>query len=147
MKTVFDKETRDELIARINSIDENKSPKWGKMNVYQMLKHCYLSDELYLGKKKYDRIFLGRIFGRIALKRILKEGAPFPKNAKTSQHFIVTGNGNAEEEKRKLISLINGYETFSQPFVEHWFFGKMTKEQVGALSYKHLDHHLQQFGS
>lgn len=147
MKTVFDKVTREELISRINLVDENKTPEWGKMNAYQMLKHCYLSDELYLGKKKYDRIFLGRLFGKIALKRILKEGTPFPKNAKTSRHFIVTGNGNAEAEKKNLISLINEYETFSQPFVVHWFFGKMTKEQVGALSYKHLDHHLQQFGS
>lgn len=145
MKTVFDKETRGELAARINSVDENKTPKWGKMNAYQMLKHCYLSDELYLGRKKYGRIFLGRLFGKIALKNILKEGAPFPRNAKTRQDFIVTGNGDVEEEKKNLISLLNEYEVFSQPFVEHWFFGKMTKEQVGALSYKHLDHHLQQF--
>ncbi|MDP9046585.1 MAG: DUF1569 domain-containing protein [Bacteroidota bacterium] len=146
MKTVLDKETRDELVARINSVDENQTPKWGKMNAYQMLKHCYLSDELYLGKKNYDRIFIGRIFGKIALKRILKEGAPFPKNAKTSSNFIVTGNGDAEAEKRNMVALINGYEKFSEPFVVHWFFGKMTKEQIGQLSYRHLDHHLQQFG-
>jgi len=147
MKTVFDKETRDELAARINSVDETKAPQWGKMNSYQMLKHCCLTEELYLGKKKYDRVFLGRIFGKTGLKRILKEGSPFPKNARTSQNFVVTGNGNAEEEKKKLIALINEYETFSEPFVMHWFFGKMTKEQVGAFSYKHLDHHLQQFNS
>jgi len=27
----------------------------------------------------------------------------------------------------------------------HPFFGKMTKEQVGYLAYKHTDHHLWQF--
>jgi hypothetical protein len=147
MKTIFDKTTRDELISRIATLNENSSAKWGKMNVYQMLKHCCLSEELYLGKKKYSRIFLGRIFGKIALKSILKENAPFPKNAKTRKNFIVTGNGDVEEEKKELILLINEYETFSKPFVVHWFFGKMTKEQIGALSYKHLDHHLQQFNS
>ncbi|WP_432328331.1 hypothetical protein ACRQ5D_00850 [Mucilaginibacter sp. P25] len=45
MKTIFDKETRDGLITRINLINENSQPQWGKMNVYQMLKHCTLSDE------------------------------------------------------------------------------------------------------
>ena len=147
MKTVFDKETRDELIARINSVDENQAPKWGKMNSYQMLAHCCLTEELYLGKTKHDRIFIGRLVGKFALRSILKESSPFPKNAKTRQDFLVSGSGNIGEEKKKLVSLINEYETFSQPFVVHWFFGKMTKEQVGALSYKHLDHHLQQFAS
>ena len=111
-----------------------------------MLKHCCLSEELYLGNKIYNRVLLGRIFGKIALKNILKEGAPFPKNAKTKPDFLATGNGDLEAEKTKLISLLDEYETFSRPFVEHWFFGKMSKEQLGALSYKHLDHHLLQFG-
>lgn len=146
MKTVFDKQTRDQLISRINLINESKTPQWGKMTPYQMVKHCSLSEELYLGNKKYKRVLLGRIFGKIALKNILKEGAPFPRNAKTKQDFLVTGNGNLEAEKTKLISLLHEYETFSLPFVEHWFFGKMSKDQLGALSYKHLDHHLQQFG-
>jgi hypothetical protein len=39
MKTIFDKATRDELTARINMLTENSGPNWGKMNVYQMLKH------------------------------------------------------------------------------------------------------------
>jgi len=146
MKTVLDKGTRDELVSRINSVNESKTPEWGKMTGYQMLKHCCLTEELYLEHKKYKRAFFGRIFGKKALKNILKESAPFPKNAKTSRNFIVTGSGNLEDEKTKLISLVNEYETFSHPFVEHWFFGKMSKEQVGAFSYKHLDHHLQQFG-
>ncbi len=145
MKTILDKNNRNELIERINAVDENATPKWGRMNAYQMLKHCYLTEELYLGKKHYDRIFIGRIFGKIALRSILKKGV-FPKNAQTKPDFIVTGNGNVEDEKRRLVSLINEYETFSQPFVMHWFFGKMTSEQVGIFSYKHLDHHLQQFG-
>ena len=52
MKTVLDKVTRDQLINRINSITKNSMPQWGKMNAYQMLKHCRLAEEMYLGKKK-----------------------------------------------------------------------------------------------
>ena len=36
MKTIFDKTTRDELIYRIDSLNENNTPQWGKMNIYQM---------------------------------------------------------------------------------------------------------------
>ena len=65
MKTIFDKNTREELINRINSLDENSTPQWGKMNIYQMLKHCTLCEEMYLGKTKYKRAFIGRLFGRV----------------------------------------------------------------------------------
>ena len=39
MKTIFDEATRAALIGRINSLDENRAALWGKMNVYQMLRH------------------------------------------------------------------------------------------------------------
>jgi len=39
MKTVFEKEIRDELIKRINSLSKNNTPLWGKMNIYQMMLH------------------------------------------------------------------------------------------------------------
>jgi len=53
MKTIFDKQTRDELIDRINKLNENSTAQWGKMNVYQMLKHCTLYEEMLLGKKEF----------------------------------------------------------------------------------------------
>jgi hypothetical protein len=73
MKSVLDKATRDELISRINSLNENSTPQWGKMNVYQMVKHCALWEEMLLGKKQYKQSFLGRLFGKIALKDMLKD--------------------------------------------------------------------------
>ena len=60
MKTIFDKATRDELINRINILDEHSTAQWGTMNIYQMLKHCVLCEEMYLGKKKYKRKFIER---------------------------------------------------------------------------------------
>jgi hypothetical protein len=68
MKSVFDKTTRDELISRIESLNQNSTAQWGKMNLYQMLKHCILWEEMLLGKKQYRQSFLGRLVGKIALK-------------------------------------------------------------------------------
>jgi len=145
MKTVLDKSTRDELIGRINSLNENNNPTWGKMNVYQMLKHCAIAEESYLGKKTYQRVFIGRLLGKKVLNNILKEGSQMMRNAKTRKDFIVTGNGDIEPEKQRWISLLHEYEHYSNGGVVHWFFGPMTKEQVGYFSYKHADHHLRQF--
>lgn len=145
MKTVLNKAVRDELISRINLLDDSSNAQWGTMTVYQMLKHCCLCEELYLGKKTYKRTFLGRLFGKAALKDLLKETTSFPRNAKTSKAFIAIGAGNTPEEKTKLIALISEYGNYQHPYITHWFFGKMTAEQVGRFSYKHLDHHLRQF--
>jgi len=146
MKTVFDEATRLGLINRISTLNESSTPQWGKMNVYQMLKHCVLCEEMYLGKKKYKRTFLGRIFGKIGLKNLLKDEKPIGKNAPTSPYFKIREiSGNVEEEKSKWIELIKEYEKFNSPNFEHWFFGKMTKEEVGYFVYKHTDHHLRQF--
>ena len=145
MKTLLDKAIRDELISRINSLNPVNKAAWGKMNVYQMLKHCAIAEESYLGKKAYKRILIGRLIGRKVLKEILKDDSPMMRNAKTSKDFVVTGNGDIEPEKKKWIALINEYETCSNAGIVHWFFGPMTKEQVGYFSYKHADHHLRQF--
>lgn len=59
MKSVLEKSTRDELIARIITLNENSTALWGKMNIDQMLKHCLLWEEMVAGKKKFKRIFLG----------------------------------------------------------------------------------------
>jgi uncharacterized damage-inducible protein DinB len=145
MKSVLDQSDRQELIARINLLNENSTPKWGQMNVYQMLKHCVLCEELYLGKRTEKRAFMGRIFGKIGLRNILREDKPFPKSAPTSASFkVVEQTGDIESEKQRWIDLLEQYSNYSTDFT-HWFFGKMTKEQVGQFVYKHDDHHLRQF--
>ncbi len=147
MKTVFDKITRDELISRINALNNNSTAQWGKMNIYQMLKHCTLWEEWVAGKANYKRVFIGRLFGKMALKNVLKDNKPLGKNSPTLSVLKIKENGDVAAEKAKWISLIEGYEHFSNANFVHAFFGKLTKEQIGFLAYKHADHHLQQFNS
>jgi hypothetical protein len=147
MKTVFDKTTRDELIKRINSLNENSKAQWGKMNIYQMLKHCSTADEMFIGEKKVKRVPLGFLLGKIVLKKILKDESPMQRNAPTHPEFRITGEGDVQAEKAKWIEFIKAYAKFSDAYYVHWFFGKMTKEQLGYLAYKHTDHHLRQFNA
>jgi len=150
MKTIFDKATRDELIARINSLSENNQPAWGKMNVFQMLKHNTYWNEwiIHTNNRTYKQTLIGRIFGKMALKRMIKDGKPFDKNVPTSSQFKVKEtDGDLAGEKLKWISLTQLYENYDAPYFTHDFFGKMSKEQVGILVFKHTDHHLRQFGA
>ncbi|CAN5802480.1 hypothetical protein BH11BAC3_BH11BAC3_14400 [soil metagenome] len=148
MKTVFDKSTSEELINRINLLSENSTARWGKMNVYQMLKHCTVCEEMYQGKTEHKRVLLGRLIGRVALKGILKDDKPLRQNSPTSPDFKITENeGDVSAEKAKWVTLIEAYDHYSPVKFTHWFFGEMTKEQVGIFVYKHADHHLRQFNA
>ena len=146
MKTVFDKSTRDELIKRINSLNENSTAQWGKMKVSQMLKHCSQWDEMALGKVKYKQSFLGKLFGKTALRNMLKD-EPIKKNLPTVPSFVVKDESDVATEKAKWIRLLQEYEQYSNDGFIHPFFGAMTKENTGYVVYKHSDHHLRQFGA
>ncbi len=112
-----------------------------------MLKHCTLWEEMILGKKKYKQAFIGQLFGKMALKNVLKDEKPLRQNTPTIPDLKITENGNVASERTKWIALIDGHANFSNPDFVHPFFGKMTKEQIGYLAYKHTDHHLRQFNS
>ena len=143
---MFDKSTRDELINRIHSLNENSIAQWGKMNVSQMLKHCTQWDEMALGKVKYKQSLLGKLFGKMALRNMLKN-EPIKKNLPTVPSFRIKGNTDIATEKSKWIQLLHEYEQFSNYGFIHPFFGAMTKENTGFIVYKHSDHHLRQFGA
>ena len=147
MKTVFDKDTREELITRVSLLDKNSRPQWGKMNVYQMLKHCTKWNEMILGEIQVKQMILGKLFGKMALKNVLKNEMPLRKNSPTASELIIKEKaGDIALQKLELTKRICEYEHFNQPSIIHPFFGTMTKEQAGQFVYKHHDHHLKQFG-
>ncbi|MCQ6961592.1 DUF1569 domain-containing protein [Mucilaginibacter aquariorum] len=146
MKTIFDKATRDGLINRINALNENNSAEWGKMTAYQMVKHCVVYEDMMLGKKPFKRVFLGYIFGKWALKTLIRDESPLKRNMPSDPGLIIKDNyGDVASEKKKWIALIEEYGLVSNYGIMHPFFGKITKEQIGYLVYKHTDHHLRQF--
>jgi hypothetical protein len=149
MKTIFDPDVRTELIRRISQLSEDNRAEWGKMNVFQMVQHNTYWNAWILGSipHTYRQEWLGKLFGKIALRRMIRDEKPFDKNIPTSEQFKVSAKTcDLESEKAKWISLLNDYESFDNSAFIHDFFGKMSKEQIGILTYKHTDHHLRQFG-
>lgn len=101
-----------------------------------------------LGIQKHKQSFLGKLFGKVALKDFIKDDAPFKQNVPTAPSLkIQEKTGDIAFLKDKWISLLKQYEHFGNGHLIHPFFGKLTKEQIGILAYKHTDHHLRQFRS
>lgn len=148
MKTILDSTIRAELINRIQKVNETSTAQWGKMNVYQMLKHCTLWEEMMQGKRQVKRVWLGYLFGKMSLKSMISDERPLRRNISTLTILkIAAPPGDIKAERSKWIALIERYEYFSKPYALHPFFGKITRAQLGQLAYKHTDHHLRQFNA
>jgi hypothetical protein len=147
MKTLFDKETRDEITARLRRVEGNTKAQWGRMNAYQMLKHCTLWEDMIFGKIPAKRAFIGRIFGRMALKTVLKDDSPLRRSTPTLPALIIKEeSGDVARQKSEWSDRIGAYSNFGLSSFMHPFFGQMSREQIGQMAYKHADHHLRQFG-
>ncbi|WP_067151454.1 DUF1569 domain-containing protein [Pseudotamlana agarivorans] len=150
MKTIFDQDNRKQLINRIEQIDKDSEAQWGKMNVYQMIKHLNKWNQWVLGIDNnipYKQDFVGKLIGKMVLKSNTKNDKRMGKGAPAGSNFTIKEkNGDFEKEKKTLIELTEQYGVYNNPSFIHGFFGKMTKEQIGIFAYKHYDHHLRQFG-
>lgn len=103
---------------------------------------------MMLGEIKIKRVLIGRIIGKMVLKKALEEGKPFGKNSPTSPLLETTKEtGDFELQKKEWLDRIEKYAEFSNHNFVHPFFGKMSTEQIGVFVYKHADHHLRQFGA
>lgn len=149
MKTIFDRTAREELMERISSLTQKNTPQWGKMNLYQMIKHCTVWNDWILGNGQhtYKQEFLGKIFGKITLKGLMKNDKPMGKNSPAGSFTIKEANGDIEQQKKIWLQQIAAYGSFSNPEFIHDFFGKMKAEEIGVFVYKHMDHHLRQFNA
>jgi hypothetical protein len=148
MKNLFEKEAMNEILHRIEQLQPGTNPLWGKMKVAQMLAHCHAPLHVALGEKQLKRGLIGILFGGIAKKQILKPG-DMKKNMPTDPGFLVKDDRNFDESKSELKSLIRRFNTSDSQAIAnrtHPFFGKMSSEEWGILQWKHLDHHLKQFG-
>lgn len=148
MKTLFESNVSASVIDRIEKISPQSPKQWGKMEVSQMLAHCGNALDMAMGSIKPKRIFIGRIIGSLIKSKYTDE-KPFDKSSPTSAEIKVVEQRDFNSEKVRLISLVKRFSeggekaTTTHP---HPFFGPLKPHEWGIGMYKHLDHHLRQFG-
>ena len=145
MKSLFDENVKEEIKHRINCLNEQSNPQWGKMNAPQMLFHCQFPLKIAL-KKDHPKI-KPNLLAKLFFKKSLYNDKPWGKNLPTTPSLRVTEDKKFDHEKQELFALIEEFsnqrdKTLWEP---HPMFGKFTSEQWGKMQYKHLDHHLTQF--
>jgi hypothetical protein len=146
LKNLFDPTVKQEIIDRINRLSSQSEPQWGKMNVAQMLAHLQMPIGSAQGIHKLPRTLFGKIVGRFA-KSVFYGNKPFKRNLPTDPSFVMTSTQkDFEKERQALINMIYNFKEDNIVNKTHPFFGKLTSDQWSAGSWKHLDHHLQQFG-
>ena len=148
MKSVLNPNDLNEIISRVEKLKPDSQRQWGKMDVAQMIRHCRLADQYYFGEVTIKPHWIRFIFGKMILKNILsKPNAEMKKGSPTAKYLFVNYPvENFEEEKKNWLERLQKYSNFTNDSFEHAFFGKMNRDQIGQLAYKHADHHLKQFG-
>jgi hypothetical protein len=148
MKSLFDKAVHDEIQERIGKLRSDAAREWGKMNVGQMFAHCSATFEVATGQKFPPRTFAGKLLGRI-FKSWYTNDKPFSKNGPTDPSFVIADQRDVETERKRLSDLVRQFseggaaKCTTHP---HSFFGPLTPQEWSIGMYKHMDHHLRQFG-
>lgn len=146
IKNLFDSAVKQDIVSRINQLTPQTQRKWGKMDVAQMLAHCRLPLEVVMGQRILKSNLIQKLIFPL-FKSILYNENPYKQGLPTDKSYITTGiSTDFNQEKQKLIELLNSFSESSAILEKHPVFGKLTKEQWSKTTWKHLDHHLKQFG-
>jgi hypothetical protein len=149
MPSIFDAADCDVLVARIRGLRPDAKRQWGKMDVAQMLAHLQMGIRTATGEVKLKRVFIGYLFGRLA-KKSLTSPKDWKRGLPTDKSFVIKDARDFAVEQKRLVDLVT---TFSRggpaglTSEAHPFFGPLTTDEWDALTTRHIDHHLRQFGA
>jgi len=149
LPNVFTPEVSTQLIARIQQLSPQTAAKWGKMNVAQMLAHCNVTYEMvYENKHPKPGALMKFILKAMVKNKVVNEEA-YPQSGRTAPQFLIVDERDFAQEQKRLMDYIIKTQALGAAYFEQkesHSFGKLSSEQWNNMFYKHLNHHLTQFG-
>ena len=149
MHSIFNPADVDVLIARINKLNVTTTPQWGKMAVGQMLAHCNVSYEMvYTDKHPKPNPVMKFILKKMVKNKVVSE-TPYKPNNPTAPAFIIKDDRDFTAEKGRLVDHLHKTLQLGESHFdgkESHSFGPLNATEWNNMFYKHLDHHLKQFG-
>ena len=132
-------------MSRLEHVTTESRPQWGKMNAEQMLTHLVESMRMACGELQTKSKKLPIRFP--PLRQLIVYWLPWPKGSPTAPELLPSSSRSIEESKRELTRLVNVIgENTATKWPEHPAFGKLSRRGWGVLGWRHMDHHLRQFG-
>ncbi|HYC79797.1 MAG TPA: DUF1569 domain-containing protein [Candidatus Binatia bacterium] len=147
VKALFNQEVVNEVLGRIDKLSPSTNHLWGKMDVAQMLAHNAIILECAVGNRTPNRSYLS--LGSLIKRFYYSSWPPYTHRMPTDPTFIVRDQHNFEAEKVRVKNLIRQFYDGGPTKVTahpHPVFGKLTPDQWAKGLYKHINHHLNQFG-
>lgn len=148
MKSLFIDADRQEILDRLAALEPASTRLWGKMAPAQMMAHCSGVLEMATGISPRKQRFIGKLLGPF-VRAYVKTEKEFSKNSPTDPSIVISDERDFQGERQRLIGLIERLVARGRDEAgraEHPFFGKLSGDDWGVISWKHLDHHLRQFG-
>ena len=145
----FDPKTTEITFQRLEKLNHTSTPQWGKMNSAQMLAHLNVTYDLTYGKTKRNYSFFEKLMMKLFVKGIVSSEKPYAKNSRTGPDFIIADERDFEKEKSIFVDYVKQTEAHGSKHFEgreNPAFGVMTSKEWSNQFYKHIDHHLTQFG-
>lgn len=149
LPNIFESTTTQELTHRINQLTPMTQRRWGKMNVDQMLAHICVPYEQALGERNDGPNAFMKIMLRLFFKQSMVNEVPYKQNLPTAPAFMIVDRRDFEREKSRILSYIQKIEKLGPDYFdgkEQISLGKLSVNEWNNLLYKHIDHHLRQFG-
>ncbi len=146
---LYSAKVADSIESRINKLDRHADPLWGKMDAAQMLAHCSEVLDVYTGRKPFGKMPRFAWLFKWAVRRVVIGKKPYSKNSPTLPQFKITESKSFDYEKGRLMEAIDYFRAQSKKkseSIKHPLFGRMSMKDRGWAMYKHLNHHLEQFG-
>jgi hypothetical protein len=153
MKDLFDPILVEETKQRILQLRPQSKPQWGNMAVAQTLAHCTSGIEMAMGVIQAKRApFPATLLGSLIKPLVFRDDKPMRRNSPSSPELFSADPIHCElqHECSRLIAAIDsfaGHGAACCTSYPHPFFGPLNPEQWAILMYKHVDHHLRQFGA
>lgn len=148
MPSILNDSDRATICGRVRALSASSTRRWGKMSVTEMLQHLRLSAHMAVGELEVGSVNK-RAFRTFPLKHLLLYVLPFPKGAPTAPELYPEAAAPFEEERAAVLTLLDRLGTGSREGAGpvHPLFGPLSWREWGAVTYKHVDHHLKQFGA
>jgi hypothetical protein len=148
MSTLADATARAECRDRILRLDPDGPPKWGRMSARQMV--CHLNDSFRVGMgEKYaspaSNALQRTLVKWVALRAPVRWPQGVPTRPEIDQAVGGTPPSEWERDRAELLQLIDTFTEW-QTFGVHPTFWKMSRRDWLTWGYRHVDHHLRQFG-
>lgn len=148
MRSLLDERSRGEIIGRIRALAPEAQPLFGSLRPHGAICHVIDGFRLTFGEHRVPK--LKSAFGNPLGKwLIIYSPIPWPKNRiKAPPGFFETAPGPSFDADRE--RLVEYVERFAKHDEQQWgespILGPLTSRDWATLSYRHLDHHLRQFG-